>query len=37
MKDEVIVVPNLEEHAEKAEELYERKLKKNWSPNTRAK
>ncbi|MDZ7290191.1 MAG: hypothetical protein ONB44_23920 [candidate division KSB1 bacterium] len=37
MKDEILVVPNLEEHAEKAEELYERKLKKKLEPKYKGK
>jgi hypothetical protein len=37
MKDEVMIAPNLEGFDEKAVEIYERKLKKNWSRSTKAK
>lgn len=37
MKDEFIVAPNLEGFGEKAEEIYERKLKKKLEPNYKGK
>jgi hypothetical protein len=37
MKDEIITVPNLDQLAEKAEELYERKLKKKLEPKYKGK
>jgi hypothetical protein len=37
MKDEILVAPNLEGFAEKAEEIYERKLKKKLEPKYKGK